>query len=499
MPAGWPGGLQIGVRRRARRRGVVARRGRAALPVPRRRREHRRRLGGRGTSPTARSRRSTRASRRTPGLLPVFSYYQLLQSAPSGGGGEDVEDRAKLADAATMRDYYADFRVLMQRAAGARPGDRPRRAGPLGVPPARGDGRRRGDRAGCRSRRPATPTSRGCPDTAAGFAQALVRLRDRYAPNVLARVPHVLVGDAGPTSRSTTRPTRRWTRWPRGSSAFYRSLGARFDLTFADQADRDAGSTGVWWDAADYERGARLLGGFAEATGQRIALWQLPLGNSTLPAGDRDNHVEWFLDDPSRAHLQRYADAGVIALLFGAGAGERDRRERGRRPVPRAGGGVPRGRAAGAAGRTGGPGGGPGGRRAGRRRRGRPRRGAVRAAAAHRAPRPPPARPGAPERPGARARPAARHAPPPERRRSPAACALRGAGVYRARLRVPRGVARGRWKLAVRLPGAARAGGHRARAGALSRAASTACRRAARARSDSDSRNEGRPRGGAPA
>jgi hypothetical protein len=34
----------------------------------------------------------------------------------------------------------------------------------------------------------------------------------------------------------------------------------------------------------------------------------------------QDNRVEWLLDDPSRAHLQEYARAGVVALLFGDGA-----------------------------------------------------------------------------------------------------------------------------------------------------------------------------------
>jgi hypothetical protein len=237
-------------------------------------------------------------------------------------------------------------------------------------------------------------------------------------------------------------------------SAFYRSLGAGFDLTFADQADRDAGSTGVWWDAADYERGARLLGSFAEATGQRIALWQLPLGNSTLPAGDRDNHVEWFLDDPSRAHLRRYADAGVIALLFGAGAGsETDAGEDGGLFRARAAAYLAAGPLA-LPGGGGGPGGGPdgGGGAGGAQdrvvarlvrlprsvRRGHRLRVRVRLSG------PVPAR--------GRLRVTLRRGGASLTRR----VALRGPGTYRIRLRVPRRVPRGRWKLTVRLPGVAK-------------------------------------------
>jgi hypothetical protein len=34
----------------------------------------------------------------------------------------------------------------------------------------------------------------------------------------------------------------------------------------------------------------------------------------------QDTRVEWLLDDPSGDHLRQYADAGVVALLFGRGA-----------------------------------------------------------------------------------------------------------------------------------------------------------------------------------
>ena len=52
----------------------------------------------------------------------------------------------------------------------------------------------------------------------------------------------------------------------------------------------------------------------------------MPLGNTvyrTLDNSDghyQDNRVEWLLGEESRKHLSAYADAGVIALLFGRGA-----------------------------------------------------------------------------------------------------------------------------------------------------------------------------------
>jgi hypothetical protein len=296
----------------------------------------------------------------------------------------------------------------------------------------------------------------GLPDTAAGFAQALVRLRDRHAPNV--RLAFHLSSWATGTDIAINDPSdAQVDAMAARLTAFYRSLGAAFDLTFADQADRDAGTTGTWWDAADYERGARLLGGFAEATGQRIVLWQLPLGNSTLPAGDRDNHVEWFLDDPSRAHLRRYADAGVIGLLYGAGAdSETDASEDGglfraraaaylaAGPLALSGGAAPPG-GGGGPGSGPGPGGGGGGGQ-----------GRVTARFA-RLPRS--------VRRGQRLRVRVRLSGPVAtrgrlrvtlRRRGVAITrrvALRGPGTYRVSLRIPRGVTRGRWRVAVRLPG----------------------------------------------
>jgi hypothetical protein len=167
--------------------------------------------------------------------------------------------------------------------------------------------------------------------------------------------------------------------------------------------------------------------------------------------------VEWFLDDPSRAHLQRYADAGVIALLYGAGAGEEIEADED--------GGVFRARAAAylaagplaLPGGSGGPGGGgndgPGGG-------GGPGGTARVTARFKRLPRA--------VRRGhqLRVRIALRGPVPARgrlrvtlRRRGLAItrrAALRGPRVYRLALRVPRAVPRGRWTLTAKLPGASR-------------------------------------------
>src|ERR1700716_902218 len=49
--------------------------------------------------------------------FPVFTYYELLQSNPSTGTNESDRDFSNLNNAATMNAYYANFVLLMQKAA----------------------------------------------------------------------------------------------------------------------------------------------------------------------------------------------------------------------------------------------------------------------------------------------------------------------------------------------------------------------------------------------
>jgi hypothetical protein len=68
---------------------------------------------------------------------------------------------------------------------------------------------------------------------ARAFAQQWIRLRNALAPNVL--LAYHMSGWARSTTSSTRiRPTRRWRAYAAQSAAFYRSLGARFDVAFED-------------------------------------------------------------------------------------------------------------------------------------------------------------------------------------------------------------------------------------------------------------------------
>jgi len=178
------------------------------------------------------------------------------------------------------------------------------------------------------------PQLAGLPSTVAGFAQAIVRLRDAYAPNVVLGY-HVSVWGTSvdialqnPSDASVDALAAR-------AAAFYSSLGAGFDIAFAAFSDRDSGfyqyvygdGGRSRWDADDFRRNVRFLGRFSTLANKRIVMWQIPLGNTLMRAQNntwghyQDNRPEWLLDEPARTHLAAYRDAGVVAFLFGGGAG----------------------------------------------------------------------------------------------------------------------------------------------------------------------------------
>ncbi len=263
-------------------------------------------------------------------LAPVFTYYMLLQSKPAGGG-ELEADLRNLRTPDTMRAYYRDLELFLRRAAAFRSTHivlhvEPDLWGYI-------EQRSHADRA---SGIPAAVSStglaalRGLPDNASGFARAIVRLRDRLAPNVLLGYQLSVWGTGVDISVSDPPPAQ-VDRLANRAARFYRSLHARFDVAFAEFDDRDSGFNdrvlgdggASWWNAGDFARHVRFLAGFVRRAHRRVVLWQIPLGNSRLPdtwGRYRDNRVEWLLDGPPYTHLRAYARAGVLALLFGGGA-----------------------------------------------------------------------------------------------------------------------------------------------------------------------------------
>ncbi len=268
------------------------------------------------------------------GVIPVFTYYMMFHSAPGGGSGEAGTVFNNLNNTATMTAYYNDVKLFFQKA-GAFPSQRvvlhmePDLWGYMQQRATSDDGKTV----------PAKVSETGIPELAAlpsnvsGFARAVLKLRDTYAPNVNVGY-HMSIWGTGNDIVFSNPPDATVDALAVRAANFYKSLAANFDIAFAEFSDRDSafkqyvyGDGGQsWFDAEDFRRSARFLGGFSAAAGKRIVMWQIPLGNTRMRAQNnttghyQDNRPEWLLDEPARTHLTAFRNAGVVAFLFGGGA-----------------------------------------------------------------------------------------------------------------------------------------------------------------------------------
>jgi hypothetical protein len=242
------------------------------------------------------------------GMIPVFSYYMLLQS--KGAGGDELHrDLAHLSNPALMRAYWGDVRLFFERARGTK-------TVVLHVEP---------DLWGYLEQANAGTL-------AMAFALHFVRLRDELAPNVLLAyhmsgwgTKHDIVYEDPPNAVVR--------RYAAQSAAFYRALHVKFDVAFEDFSDRDAdfyqvqqGHSKTWFTPADFARHLLYAKTFVRLAGVRMAAWQIPLGNTVMRAMNntwdhyQDNRVQWLLGPDSRRHLSAYLEGGFVGFLFGRGA-----------------------------------------------------------------------------------------------------------------------------------------------------------------------------------
>jgi hypothetical protein len=267
------------------------------------------------------------------GIIPVFSYYMLLQSLPGGATDADAVF-TNLNTTTTMTAYYNDLKLFFQKAA-TFPGQKV----VLHVEPdfwGYMQQRATGDNAtSVTAKVSETGLSdlAGLPSNLSGFARAIVKLRDTYGPNVILAY-HLSVWGTGTDIALANPPDGTVDALAGRAAAFFNSLAASFDITFAEFSDRDAGfyqhvyndGGAHWWDAEDYRRSARFLKSVSTATAKRLVMWQIPFGNTKMQAQDntwghyQDNRVEWLLDEAARTHLTAYRDAGVVAFLFDTAA-----------------------------------------------------------------------------------------------------------------------------------------------------------------------------------
>ncbi len=265
---------------------------------------------------------------KSAGYVPVFSYYMLAQSAPHPVDGEpDVN----LNTPATMKAYFEDWKLLMQKAGAAE------EIVIVHVEPDLWGYMQKQHGADPKNTRVAVAASgfgeaAGFPNDARGFAQMLEKMRDDYAPNVLLAwhasnwatgYDVVLNKEEDPVVLGSA------------VGDFYLKLDTPFDLVFFDLSDRTAGyfqyvvgEDTHWWNETDFVRFREYVKAITVKTNKKVILWQVPIGNTVYKSMDntvqhyQDNKVQYFLEAGNRAHMEEYARVGVIGIIFGAGTEE---------------------------------------------------------------------------------------------------------------------------------------------------------------------------------
>lgn len=272
------------------------------------------------------------AESQAAGFLPVLSLYTLRQSLPGITDPDEREgDLLNLRTRDTMRAFFAELQAFYRLAAQA--------GGPVylhvepdlwGYAQVAAAGTDDATQVPAKVAATGIPALKDLPDTVAGLAQAVRRLRDQLAPNVVLGY-HLSIWGTGVDIARADSSDAQVDGLAARAAAFYRSLGTDFDVVFAEFADRTPGYAkaihddgGGWWDAADFARHARFLAIVSARVHRRVILWQIPLGNRVMrtvnntPFHYQDNRVEWLLGGDAAAHLGAYEQAGVIGLLFGS-------------------------------------------------------------------------------------------------------------------------------------------------------------------------------------
>jgi len=275
------------------------------------------------------------------GMLPAVQFYQIVEEPPAG----ENTMLEKLGSPATMKSYFEDFKILMQRVKDY--------GGPV-VVMVEADGY---GFAQIQSNEDPNhyaavadtglPELATLPNTVAGWGLAYLQLKQAIgAENALLGI-HV---SAWATNYDVMLNNNHVDLQTEVDVAYLflsklglteNQTGITYDFLVGDPSDRDAGyyekvrGEQRWWDESDtasvesrsFNRFAEWLRLWNVKSGKRWILWQLPLGNSNhldvenaggARQGYRDNRAEYFLGS-GNAHIQKYGEAGAIAILFGPG------------------------------------------------------------------------------------------------------------------------------------------------------------------------------------
>ncbi len=167
----------------------------------------------------------------------------------------------------------------------------------------------------------------GYANTLAGFGKYMVDLIHQTAPNALVAPMASMWATNGDPQGVTAQQA---VEMAQTTAAFINQMGGtQSDLLVVEFSDRDAGFYEVrldedrWWDDTDITlprvtRAFLWENALSAASGKRLLLWQVPVGNMTL-----DNTCDHYQDNRAAYlfnHPRDVFDTGVIGVLFGGGA-----------------------------------------------------------------------------------------------------------------------------------------------------------------------------------
>ena len=283
--------------------------------------------------------------------IPVFSYYMIEQSKLPCGCADAQGDLSKLNDRGLMAAYFDDFRTLMQRLGQGTWSGVKGFGGTVIVqvePDLSGYAEQAVlDRGACYGfctgvgNNPSLLTAavsstgvedvRGFPDTYLGFNEALLHLRDLYAPNVLLAFHESPWSTGKSVGVSSSQLDASRLGQSAGSFAALSGVDpvkagvSTYNLVFTDVADHDAQVTGIWWDPTnwhlpDFAEWEEYVAASVSVFRKPVFVWQVPLGNQWFDTENgsyghtQDNRIQYFF-----AHPRQLVNAGVAAVLYGAG------------------------------------------------------------------------------------------------------------------------------------------------------------------------------------
>jgi hypothetical protein len=274
------------------------------------------------------------------GYMPVFVYYEMcLSNGPNPGsscGGNNIgQDTGNLKDGATMKAYFGNWVLMLQKiAAFGRP------VLVIVEPDLWGFLQNASNGSNNAASVPASVSSSGFadaagfPNNAQGFAWALLHMRDKYARNAILAL-HASTWAAGIDIATYTGASLNVAGVAQREAAFLNSAGivgnpsgvSSWDVISNDVADFDSGQPGGrgWWDRynrtfPNFSRYLQFIGYLSQDTHRRIVMWQVPMGNqyfdtmNNSPGHYQDNRAEYIL-----GNVRSFAAAGIIAVLFGPG------------------------------------------------------------------------------------------------------------------------------------------------------------------------------------